>query len=146
MKKDNCIWCNEVLTTNNTTKKTRPNGSDTNNICKDCESDSPHRQWLEKCLTAGDSAKLTKIERYIKNAKRQGKWRATREAKRLQEVESATISPEVYASIIDQVVSQVVARLDPSTLIKPNSQALDFTSTGTYFPPNNYGTASKRYR
>lgn len=146
MKKDNCIWCDAVLTTNNTTRKTRPNGSDTNNICKDCESDSPHRQWLEKCLTTGDSAKLTKIERYIKNPKRQSKWRSTREAKRLQEVESAPISQEVYAVIVDQVVSQLMAILHPSTLAKPNSVTSDFTSTGTYFPPNNYSTASKQYR
>lgn len=97
-----CKWCDSSLNNQNRSRATRnmENGVQHNsNLCIECDADSAHRRWLERCLVNSDT-----ILNYIDNSKRRERWKQKREEKQFHERRNAL--PLIEKAVESQATPQ----------------------------------------
>lgn len=119
MQKNNCIWCGEALTTDNTKKKKRPNKNQTNNVHAECEK---NRDWLSRCMEHSEPGKDPHIWTYLHTPQRLKEWEATRTAKQSKQGLPLFEASSTVAFPVDEQLVRTVIQLLAETVQNQRSR------------------------
>jgi hypothetical protein len=107
-ERNRCKWCDDLLNEQNRARRSKEVYN--SNLCVTCEAESPHRKWLEKCLTSSET-----ILTYLANPDRQKKWKQTREEKRAKEKALKENLPQLISATIFHESAQMLKLFEQFT-------------------------------